>query len=247
MLLLFCAASGSAQNYASFGNQPVSRMSFLRHQFKPSQNAFRDGSLIGYWPLSEGAGTTVYDESGNGDSGSWVNSAAGTNGYYSAGKTAAFSGFFANTPANRVNLTSGLSLTGALTYCAWINTFGLGSAHIWLGDTDTNGLKVGGNTGATAFARLYNGGSSLSAGSIPLNTWHLMTITRDGSNAVVLYFDAVSIATASSQSGTSAPAFIGSAAPAGAQWWDGPLQNVRIYNRALTQSEIQAIYNAENH
>jgi hypothetical protein len=29
--------------------------------------------------------------------------------------------------------------------------------------------------------------------------------------------------------------------------WDGQIQGVRIYGRALSQAEIQAIYTAENH
>jgi hypothetical protein len=235
-----------AQNYASYNNQPVSRMSFLRHQFKPSQNALRDSSLIGYWPLSEGAGTVAFDESGNGDAGNWFSTPAGTNGYYSAGKTATFSGNF-NNIANRINLTAPFSITGPLTYTAWFNSIGLSGAHMFIGDTDVNGLKVGGNTGKV-FVRLYNGGTiENSNGPVVANVWYLIAVTRDSTGNMVTYLNGSAISTIPGQASMSSPTYLGSPAPSGGQPWAGLLQGVRIYNRALSGSEILALYNGENH
>lgn len=235
-----------AQNYASYNNQPLSRMSFLRHQFKPSQNALRDSSLIGYWPLSEGAGTVAYDESGNGDAGNWFSTPTGTNGYYSAGKIATFSGNF-NNIANRINLTAPFSITGPLTYTAWFNSIGLSGAHMFIGDTDVNGLKVGGSTGKV-FVRLYNGGTiENSNGPVVANVWYLIAVTRDSTGNMITYLNGSAISTIPGQASMSSPTYLGSPAPAGGQPWAGRLQGVRIYNRALSGPEILALYNGENH
>jgi hypothetical protein len=231
-----------AQNYASYNNQPVSRMSFLRHQFKPSQNALGDSSLIGYWPLSEGTGTVAYDESGKGGNSGWAGAMSGTNGYYSSGKTSSFAGFF-NNSNNSITLNNPPAFSGALTYVAWINGSSFSGARMALFDA-TSGM-LGTNLGSAAFARMYlSGGTAINAGTVSTNAWHLLVATRDGAGNVTLFLDAVSVGTVSGQTLASSPVFIGGH---GSQLWTGMLQSIRFYNRALTQSEIQAIYNGENH
>ena len=61
---------------------------------------YGDPSLVGYWTMDEGTGSTsgvsqTYDYSGNNNNGTWYGTATGTNGtYYAPGKVGAWGGSF---------------------------------------------------------------------------------------------------------------------------------------------------------
>jgi hypothetical protein len=83
-------------------------------------------------------------------------------------------------------------------------------------------------------------------GAFTLNTWTLMTTTYDG--AVMIVYKNGIVLTSSSASGSLTPGtnplYIGYR-NGSTEIFPGLLDDVRIYNRALSPAEIMALYNAE--
>ncbi len=82
------------------------------------------------------------------------------------------------------------------------------------------------------------------AGALPLNAWTHLATTYDG-NVLALYVNGVQAATllATGSIATSTdPLKIGGNAIWG-EWFSGLIDEVRVYNRALTATEIQADMN----
>jgi hypothetical protein len=86
-----------------------------------------------------------------------------------------------------------------------------------------------------------------SAASYNDGKWHLVTATRDGSGTgnMVLYVDGVSVATATRAGDmtTSQPLAIGQHIPASTWYFNGSMDEVRMYNRALSAAEVSQLYN----
>jgi len=162
-------------------------------------------------------------------------------------------------PSNRMDSYQGL--VGTDYYFIEISTgatggarmgieFGVGTAN---GQNSFNGSSRSRNfTGASAeTANVNGGGEPVSAGE-----WHHVAGTYDGSK-VQLYLDGKPSGNSAPFTGTIAPMAPGSyismgseegmtsrqAAVAG-RYFKGLIDNVAIYNRALTAEEIQADYNA---
>jgi hypothetical protein len=84
--------------------------------------------------------------------------------------------------------------------------------------------------------------SSSAAGVFPFNQWNLVTLVKQ-SNAYTIYVNGTSVHTGTIQSGTdfNRALYFGSMGD-GNTWnvWKGSLDDIRIYNRALSASEVQA-------
>jgi hypothetical protein len=73
--------------------------------------------------------------------------------------------------------------------------------------------------------------------------WHLVTGTYDGATAR-LYVDGTLVAseTFTAPPNTSFPLYIGRYYGAGGYNWSGGIDEVRLYNRALTAAEVAALF-----
>ena len=93
---------------------------------------------------------------------------------------------------------------------------------------------------------LYTDYKSASGGFVPLNQWAYLVMTYDGANTR-LYINGQATAV-SPNTGAIAnalyPIYIGSWLGT-TDWFNGLIDDVRVYNRALSAAEIQALYNAE--
>lgn len=97
-------------------------------------------------------------------------------------------------------------------------------------------------TGAVAFNGQSN--DAISGMIMPLNGWHLVGYTVSGTQVKIIYDDTIaSYALANSLStNASAQSYIGSYI--GNNRWTGSIDDLRIYNRVLSNAELQAIYAA---
>ncbi|MBZ5589861.1 MAG: LamG domain-containing protein [Acidobacteriia bacterium] len=191
--------------------------------------------MVAWWP---GDGTTSDLIGGN--KGMWVGSAA-----YTAGEVGqAFS--LNGSSWVQVPSTAGLSPTGAITIDAWINT------------TTTNAtsrivdkITAGGGDGylldlLRGRLRLLIDSTSVTGSTTlqPGVTYHVAG-TYDGSTLTV-YLDGVSDGTSLFSGAiptSSLPVRIG-ADSSGANTFSGWIDEVEIFNRALSSTEVQAIRNA---
>ena len=203
-----------------------------------------DPALVGWWKFDEGIGDTAADSSGNGNDGT-LNGPVEWTTEGKIGGAMAFTG-----PYNYVLVQSSPSLnpTQEITIAAWINPSWTGNNRILQkstegSDTQYRLIKEGGNNIRVHFPPIPR--FEVTNNIPPQGEWTHLAATYDGSSLKV-YFDGVVVAETSASGDmatTDGPLFIGnkwSQAPAGDEF-NGIMDDVRIYNRALTQSEIQKL------
>jgi len=189
--------------------------------------------MVAWWPGDD----TTLDIVGE-DTGTWVGTAA-----YTAGEVAdAFSlngSSYVQAPS-----TAAVSPTVAITIDAWILPQATSSSRIvdkiTAGAGDGYLLDVLGSQ-----LRLIIGSAAIQAGTISAGTRYHVAGTYDGATLTV-YIDGTSVGSVSNSGAiptNSLPVRIG-ADQTGANAFTGWIDEVEIYNRALSGAEIQAIYNA---
>ncbi len=232
--------------------------------------------LVGHWKMDEHSGTTAYDSSGNGNYGTLTNIPdinSGLVGYWKfdeeSGTTATdFSGYnntgtLVNSPIwnNSLNCKIGgcLSFNGMnqrinlgsvetgnlVTVSAWIKTLATGLVPVF--SNRGVGLYFGVNT--NKFFIYDNSAtpspSMLSNISVNDNNWHNVVWVSDGVTSS-MYVDGVLDKTQSqARSSDTGTAYIGYDATNN-QYFPGNIDDVRIYNRALSASEVSRLYSLNN-
>jgi large repetitive protein len=200
--------------------------------------------LIGYWNFDEGSGTVAHDTSGSGYNGT-VNGAAWTTGQINGALS--FNGGTAYVVTPNIGLGSSFSVS------AWVNpavTNQIGYARI-LETQYNSGLYLGVNSSGTKYKFIVNSGAGSTSGcGLPLGCaeggtvtagWRLVTATYDGTTAT-LYVDGTVVATDTftAPSARNLPFYMGRYY-AGGYGWNGSVDDVRLYNRALTATEVASI------
>jgi glucose/arabinose dehydrogenase/PKD repeat protein len=217
-----------------------------------SQNPLPPGLVAGY-RLGEGSGTTTADTSGNNSTGTLVNAPAWTTGQY--GNALSFSG------SNYVNLGNppSLQLTGSMTLTAWIrissNPFDDGAIVAKLGPAGWQ-LKTSPDTGSrTAAIQISSNGSDsiqrYSSSVLAANTWyHVAGVYDAGARTLSIYVNGVldngvlAGTVPSSQYNSSYGVNIAQrTGNPGTFNFLGTIDEVHVFNRALTASEIQTDMN----
>ena len=231
-------AYNSAGNSLQYSNE----VSFTTQETIPST---LNNGLVGYWPFNG----NVNDESGNGNNGSNP------------------VGSFTTDRFNTVNSSfygsgSGTPLPGSGMYLSSMNNFPFGnssrSISVWFKcdipylSGDRTLFSYGDNTYTTRFS-IYLTGSSIGveymngtvlSNFIPDNNWHniIATYNGTGSSGIVLYLDGV--LTSSNNSNPTASlntlnSFIKTIGRLNDIYnFSGNYDDIRIYNRVLSQSEI---------
>ncbi len=205
--------------------------------------ALPSGLITGY-EFEEGSGSTTADESANSLTGTLTNGPTWTNGKY--GKGIQFDG--TNDYIDLGN-SSLFNITSAVTISAWMNISNQTTSRVILNKGGANGsYELRGNQSSNATYRfILNGGTNLNgSGSISANTWHHLAATYDGATMKV-YVDGVlnnSVAYTSSINITTSSALIGSIGSG--LYFQGILDNVRIYNKALSASEVTTDMNTSD-
>jgi hypothetical protein len=206
--------------------------------------------LVAAYAFSEGSGTSVADLSGNGNSGTISNATWTTAGKY--GKALSFNGTNAWVT---IQDKASLDLTTGMTLEAWVRP--TASATYWTAvvakeqPNDPNNdvgyalYAADGSGKPPAVHGLFGSGKGAdqyaSGGSkLTLNTWTHLAGTFDGSR-LRLYVNgslvATKNATRSSMTTTTGPLRIGGDFTK--EYFTGQIDEVRVYNRALSQTEIQ--------
>ena len=197
--------------------------------------------LVAAYGFDEGSGTTVTDASGNGNNGTITNATWSTSGKY--GKALQFNGTSALVTipdAASLHLTTGLTLEAwvnpSTVNANWRDVIYKGNDNYYLSATSTNASSpdaglIAGGTYADAF------GTS----ALPTNTWSFLTETYDGST-VRLYVNGTQVASTAHTGNIATstnPLQIGGDSIYG-QYFAGLIDNVRVYNTALSAAQIQA-------
>ena len=212
-----------------------------------------DPNLTAWWKFDETSGTSASDSSGNSHTGTLENGASFTSGYVN--NAVNFDGDNDRVSCGTWNVTG-----SAITICCWFKadsftgsyydgrlvakTTSTASAdHTWM----LSGIKEGTSNKRLRF-RLKTGGSTstliASSGNMATDTWYHGAAVYNGST-MKLYLDGDEVgSTSKSGSITTSSAGISigqNPSGAGDVPWDGLIDDVRIYEYALSESELDDI------
>lgn len=201
------------------------------------------GGLVGAWGFNEGQGPTVADLSGSGNAGTISGASWSTAGRF--GNALQFDGvndWVTVADAASLDLTTGLTIEAyvfpTVTPTGWrtlVAKEGTGTVPYFLhANTDSNqpvtGLTIGGNEWML-----------FGTAALPVNTWTHVAATYDGTTQR-LFVNGTQVASRA-QTGaaavTTGPLRIGGNGVYG-EFFQGRIDEVRIYNRALSAAEIAA-------
>jgi hypothetical protein len=201
--------------------------------------------LVAAYSFNEGTGVTAADASGNNNTGVLSNATWTAQGRF--GNALLFDG---TSSVVTIASSASLTLTTGLTLEAWV--YPTGSVDYWRTviqkAVDAFYLQAGSNLATPAMGGTFGGSggttTAYAASALPLNTWSHLAATYDGAQIRVY----VNGALAGSQAVTGALETNGNAIRIGANTYagesfQGHIDEVRIYNRALSQAEIQTDMN----
>jgi len=202
--------------------------------------------IVSYYKLDETSGTTVTDSLGTND---LTNTGATVNQTGKIGKAYSFvtDDYIENPPL----------LGSSFTLSLWTKTNTISGADdfIYSKDDGINNADIQfrlyrrdaefyfelGNTAGSSFST-----DTSSKGNIATGTWYHIVVTFDGTN-LILYLDNSSADTATF-SGTrvsaTRSAYISGRPHAGGLYYDGYLDEIGIWSRALTSTEVGELYNS---
>jgi chitodextrinase len=206
-----------------------------------SESAPKVSGPVAAYGFDEGSGGSVADASGNGNTGTVANTAWSAAGKYGGALSFNGSNSWVTVPdAPSLDLSSGMTLE------AWVKPTALGSAwrtvilkeqpgqlvYALYANTDTLNPSAHANVSGDHWTR--------GTGTLPLNSWSFLSVTFDGT-ILRLFVDGNQVSEAGvygAMASSSNPLRIGGNA-IWSEWFQGLIDNVRIYNRALGQAELQ--------
>jgi TM2 domain-containing membrane protein YozV len=198
--------------------------------------------LVAAWGFNEGAGTTVADASGNGNTGTISGAAWSIQGRY--GSALSFNG---TNSVVVINSAPSLNLTTGMTLSAWVYPTANESGWRTIMQREVNAYYLHASSGSGVLFPAAGGtfgsvdNSLVAPYAIPVSTWSHLAVTYDGA-ALRLFVNGAQVnsvlQTAPIETNTK-PLRIGGNSPYG-EYFQGLIDEVRIYNRALTAAEIQS-------
>jgi chitodextrinase len=201
--------------------------------------------LVGAWAFGEGIGTSTADASGNGNVGTSTGASWSTQGRF--GNALSFNGL---NSVVRVADSASLDLSSAMTLSAWIRPAASQSGWRTILQRQVDAYFL--NASNSAGPLRPSGGGTIGGGTpwlsgptaSPVGTWTHVALTYDGA---ALRLNVNGNQAASRPMGgaietNNNPLWIGGNQPYG-EYFNGLIDEVRVYNRALTQPDIQTDMN----
>lgn len=208
-------------------------------------DAAQQTGLVGYWKLDEPAGTVSRDSTISGLDGTWMNGPTFTADHPAAIGLTDPGGLSLNGVNQYVSIPSSAMLPSGRaprTLCGWAKANNVSSSYRCLasfGSPSTAHAMFLGMHGKALWAGGY--GSDFSVPNFWDNRWHFIALTYDGATAR-LYADGVLRASATKTWNlVPGQCKIGEQVGSGAQYWNGLIDDVRIYNWALLPEDIASL------
>ena len=248
--------SASASYNLAAGYSPLVTDNSLQLTVQPN-------GLVGYWPLNNAAsGETAFDESANANNGTYT---SGTNS--TTGKVGQAWNDSNGTQYVTIPNDASQTLGSKMTISAWVNNSGsAGQPAIltkWQYNPAAGSWAFQTTPGATNLRMFVKASGSddglnyvdTTDANMTTNTWYFVTMVYDGtlsnSERVKMYLNGNQLTTTTN--GT-IPATVTSSThemrigdfPGLNRYWSGGIDEVKLYGRALAQSEVRAEYSASN-
>ena len=212
-------------------------------EYSPTATGTQSG-MVAHWTLDESTGGLSYDSAG-GLTGYWQNGPAFTTDHPSAITFSDPGSLTFNGTNQSVFMGSSWTLPSgkaARSICGWAKAASTAAGYRWIaafGSPGTSQAMFIGMNGTT----LYGGGyaDDLSVANFWDANWHFIALTYDGTTAK-LYADG-KLVSSGAKNWNLVPyeCYIGEQVNNGPEYWNGSVDDVRIYNRALSASDISAL------
>jgi DNA-binding beta-propeller fold protein YncE len=204
--------------------------------------------LLGWWKFDDGSGASAIDSSGNGNTGTLQ----GTPTWTTSGKVNGAITFNGSN-GNDVKITGLLGNPAAVTLAAWANLSAdgsIGSEVISLGDIVNLRLDDGSTQTDAAYQYAAGAWETIAYPHVYAGTgWHhFAVVINPAASSEVLYVDGAQVASqtlsnAIDYSGLGTDTYIGRHGNGDNGYnFNGTIDDARVYNRALSASEIATLY-----
>ncbi|MES9684605.1 LamG-like jellyroll fold domain-containing protein [Gottfriedia acidiceleris] len=202
----------------------------------------KPAEIVAHWKFDEGSGTTVSDSSGNGNTGTLVNNPTWT--YSDKGGALAFSGG----KRAEFNSSATLNKTGDESVSFWFKTSQptTSTTSIFRQSNRFTALQLAGGQARVAY--WPNASSSYKALYFPWtysdNKWHHYVASYDHSTGLKIYVDGNLVASDTTNLGplpTVTSKIVLGATETGGEAYNGMLDDVRVFDLALTQDEVRQL------
>ncbi|RNL77625.1 DUF1565 domain-containing protein [Nocardioides marmorisolisilvae] len=207
------------------------------------QSLYSTTAPIAYWKLDESSGTVAADSSGNAANAT----VSGTTGWLTG-----HTGNALNLGSATSHADIGLHNVGSpsgVTLSMWLKTTSTASNSYLFGGWDEGpNVQFTLNTGATGKVNLYHSsfGRISSTTSVNDGTWHLVTWRYEKNGTFKIYIDGAEEASAAvgTINWDNWYWILGAEGSTKASGFNGSIDDVRLYKRALSPSEIQSLYSS---
>jgi type II secretory pathway pseudopilin PulG len=247
---IYDLSKGSTNKY--FLNASGTTLSVVSGEEGVLSNDVTNG-LVGYWRMDESTSTVAYDSSENSKNGTLTNSPVRST------STCKISGCldFSSSTSYVINNSGGFLPTGSSTrtIAFWFKpNFGMTTSNIAFGYGCTiEGLSCG-SAGVGRYVGAWANTAQIGlhletcqvtgpATPAPTTSWHFYTAVFNGGNTITFYMDGATPTT------VTAPCTVNSSTGNGfslgvGRWgyYNGSLDDVRVYNRVLSADEIKQLY-----
>ncbi|HPQ12612.1 MAG TPA: DUF2341 domain-containing protein, partial [Paludibacteraceae bacterium] len=235
--------AGTNEIFMHYGNSSAQSASNATNTFVRVINS--NSPVKGSWHLDEGSGTTAYDRSGNGNNGTLYNSPTWVDGKF--GKALSFNGSndYVTTPIKSNTLTD-------FTMEAWVKASSVPSNRRIVMGSGWNyndwyiGINLSSNTGAPARKWLFWVASNsqiaylAAPDEIVAGEWYYLVATYQGTTGK-FYINGNYIGSFTFTRTTDTNPFQIGRSYSG-EYFNGLVDEVRVYNRALTSAEVSDLY-----
>jgi len=198
--------------------------------------------LIGWWKFDESEGSTAADSSGNDNDGSLQGDPVWQP---DAGKFAGALAFDGSGDYVRIDDESNFDITGQITISAWVNIASVPADWTAIVTKGDSAWRLSTEYADRRFHFAVSGSAWLNGQrSVSANQWHHIVGVYDGSQ-MHTYIDGELDAAKSWNQGIASndyPVYIGENAEQTGRFWRGLIDDVRIYNYALKEADIIALY-----
>ena len=212
-------------------------------------------SLLGHWSFDDATGTIAHDSSGNGYNGSLIN-----NPVWTSGKLGVALSFNGTSQYIDIGSPSGLNLHSAMTASAWFYLNSTSGAQTILfgdygGGSPLYNVTINQDGAGIVRGEYFGsgGGSSdyyVKTAAVSAKAWHQVVMTRNSSGTISMYVDGVlsnagTSGTAGSVNSAALTDFtIGRPGSYNGQYFNGKIDDVRVYGRALSAPEVSTLYSS---
>jgi len=236
------------ENYWNSGS-PVTQERYFDNIVVSTQPIGPAGELIAHWTFDEGSGTIAYDSVGNNDG--TIYGAQWTSGQIGSALSFDGNGDYVDIADN-----AALQLPWALTVTAWVYPIYDGGDY-YVDVVAVKGQNVGWGPQfnyriAMETSNLYTWGVCRSGSELNMNgggpeydTWQHLTLTADGTTCRA-YINGIEVASRVAPGPyLTFPGYalqIGGHGITNGRWFNGLIDDVRVYNRALYAEEVEELY-----